>query len=359
MRQGYAESVSTDRLTAEEALRESEANFRALAESAAEAILIADEDGRHTYVNRRAEDLTGFSRDELLGRSAFDMVVPADRAIVVRETAEHLAGRPGRDPYKVTILRRDGGAVPVEIVATHMTWKGKPATLGMMRDITERRRMEREVLEVERREQQRIGRDLHDSLGQELTGLAFLAGALQKRTEDDDPACSEAAARIAAIARSAVAHARQIAHGLMPVGMAVGGLQAALERFCDTVKDMHGVECTCRCLSPDHTVENSEVATHLFYIVQEAVRNAWQHAKPHCITITAALEDGHGTITVEDDGQGVVGDISASPGLGLRIMRYRAEMIDGHLTIEPRDPAGTTVTCTFIDRPVAEPAAAP
>lgn len=222
---------------------------------------------------------------------------------------------------------------------------------GIILDVTDRHELEREVLEAERREQQRIGRDLHDSLGQELTGLAFLAEALQKQAEGGGTACAEAARHIADVARTAMNHVRQIVRGLLPVGLESGGLAVALERLCETTREIHGVSCDCRYLERKHPVQDMEVAMHLFYITQEAVRNAARYADPGLITITVALKGAHGTLVVEDDGKGMDGDAMASPGLGLRIMRYRAEMINGRMIFEPRDGGGTTVTCTFTDRP--------
>jgi PAS domain S-box-containing protein len=226
---------------------------------------------------------------------------------------------------------------------------------GIVLDVTSRRRLEEEILAISAREKERIGRDLHDSLGQDLTGLSLLASALATRLGNEASPHAEAAAHIAELAKGASAHSRRIARGLVPVAIADGGLAVALEQLAAEAERSAGVPCRCA-IRGSGLVYDNRIATHLYYIASEAVHNAVRHAGATIIKVRLSVRDGEGELCVEDDGRGLGGQ-EPGTGMGMRIMRYRAGSVGGSLTVSSDDGNGVIVRCRFPNRSKTETSA--
>lgn len=204
------------------------------------------------------------------------------------------------------------------------------------------RKLEQEIISISEREQQRIGQDLHDSLGQYLVAIGFAADAL-KRDLKNGLARVDAAGEIAGLIHNAVVRARDLARGLSPVDQDEGGLESALEQLAQSVSRLTGIECRFSVKGNLQACENSRV-THLFRIAQEAVNNAVKHASPDLIEIRLETNDDGLLLSVYDDGVGFPSEIESS-GMGLNIMKYRAKTIGATLEIHPDPKSGTVVTC--------------
>ncbi|KKK58697.1 hypothetical protein LCGC14_3041810, partial [marine sediment metagenome] len=217
---------------------------------------------------------------------------------------------------------------------------GTEATLEVGIDVTERKMLEKQVIETSEKERRTIGRDLHDTLGQNLTGLAFLIKGLAGKMAERSPEEVRASEQIVDLVNSAISQVRSLARGLDPVGLAEGGLCAGLEELAADVERVFGISCRCEC-SRSYVPDDPSVATHLYHIAQEAVTNATRHARPKNIRITLA-GDEEPALTVEDDGIGVDEQHpSGGKGMGMHIMRYRASVIGGSLTVSRRREGGT------------------
>ena len=215
-------------------------------------------------------------------------------------------------------------------------------------DVTERNRLEREVLNIVEREQARLGHDLHDGVGQTMTGIVSLIEGLES---DLTGRHREDAARIRELIREAVAEIRRMSHGLSPTGVKYRGLVDALKMLAETVSLNHRTPCDCE-IDASVKVSDSEVQAHLFRIAQEAVNNALKHGDPDNVSITLERVDGETCrLRVEDDGAGPQktkkGAHAAKPGIGLRVMEYRAKLIGADLSVSPREEGGVEVACTF------------
>jgi signal transduction histidine kinase len=213
-------------------------------------------------------------------------------------------------------------------------------------DVTERKRLEKAVLEVSTREQRRIGQDLHDGLGQHLTGIAFMGKVLEDRLAEASLAEASEAAKIVRLVNESIKMTRDLARGLLPVVAEARGLMSALDRWAGEVSDLFHVACRFECRHPV-LIHDGTLADHLFHLAQEAVNNAIKHGRPRNITIGLASVNGRGTLTVQDDGLGFETASGSHSGLGLRIMRYRAKMIGGSLEVNSNPGMGTVVTCLF------------
>lgn len=204
-------------------------------------------------------------------------------------------------------------------------------------------RLEREVLEISERERRRIGHDLHDSLGQQLTAASMSTNALVTAMNSEKSPLVGRAEDIGRQIRAAVVEARTLSRGLAPVALADEGLMAALSTLAeDTART--DIRCVLECPQPV-SVPDAEVAGHLYRIAQEAVSNALKHAAPTEIRIGLERRDGAFVLEVDDDGEGIDESKATRGGIGLRVMRYRARLIGGILEIGSPPAGGTRISC--------------
>jgi len=245
------------------------------------------------------------------------------------------------------LLLLAGRACHVEQLVRRKTADLEEAGKLLREEMDERLRLEDEILEAGSRERQRLGRDLHDSLGQKLTGAQYLSSALSKHPADaPGEGLRDSAAQINTILRDCVAQVRRIAKGLAPVELDDEGLSAALQRLCSETAATFGVECGFSC-EPQKIIIPSPAATHLYHIAQEAINNAIRHGKAGRIDVRLTLAGDDGELTVRDNGQGISRAEPRETGMGLRIMRHRATVIGGSCIARNREEGGVQVTCRF------------
>ncbi len=236
----------------------------------------------------------------------------------------------------------------LEIQVSERTLALQRAYEDLDRETRERRQVQNEMLEIAHREQQRIGRDIHDALGQQLAGTSFLLGSLEKRLRDQGLPESHLAAEVGGHLREAVTKARQIAYGLAPTGISEEGLMDGLESLAENTKALFHIECDFSC-APDCRITNGVVAMHLYRIVQEALHNAIGHGKADHIRISLSMAGKQGVLTIRDNGTGLDHCRPSDHGIGMRIMRFRAETIGGECDVTISEGGGTTITVTFED----------
>lgn len=223
------------------------------------------------------------------------------------------------------------------------------ANKQLLHEIERRRHLEKEILAISEREQRRIGQELHDSLGQQLTGIAMMSKLLEKRLKGRALTESDDAKEIATLVNQAIDQTRGLAKGLHPVDLHSSGLMSALQMLAATTENVFGVSCIFRCNNAV-LVDDPSMALHLYRIAQEAVSNAIKHGKAKNILLE--LSDGHQTcmLTIKNDGRSFPKVPPQKKGMGLQIMAYRAEMIEASLDICPGDSGGTVLTCVFPNR---------
>lgn len=234
----------------------------------------------------------------------------------------------------------------VEQTVQQRTAELSAANRQLAEEMDERLRLEQEIHNVTAREKQRIGQDLHDSLGQKLTGAVYLSRALAGALPDDHAEAREHAGKINEILKDAVTQVRRTARGLAPVDVSENGLAQALRRLAEETCDVYNIACSFRAEGPA-LVRDAQAATHLYHIAQEAVTNALRHGHARDIAIVLRTDDRGGQLFVEDNGQGLAHDYERSGGAGLRIMRHRAQSIGGTIAISERPGGGVRVACEF------------
>lgn len=218
-------------------------------------------------------------------------------------------------------------------------------TAALKNEMHERCRLEEEILRISEREQLRIGHDLHDSLCQHLTGIA-LAGQVLSEQLAKSPAQAEAVNHIVQLIEDAIELTRRLARGLHPVEMKNEGFMDSLQELTASISERFKVACRFECESPV-LVEEPDVAIHLYRIAQEAINNAIKHGKAREVVIGLETDETGTKLTVTDDGVGLPANFRAGPGMGLRIMAYRASIIGGSFAMEAADGGGTRVTCSL------------
>lgn len=215
------------------------------------------------------------------------------------------------------------------------------------RNETETRGLQRELLDITDSEQRRIGHDLHDGLGQHLTGIAFMSKLIEQRLAARKVPEAEDARKIAGLVNNAIGWTRDLARGLAPVDLdQEEGLSSALKRLAEGTSEMFGTDCRFEALG-EVRVKNPSAAIHLYRIAQEALNNAVKHGQPRRIWVRLIGVEGKVVISVEDDGRGFDPEHVRKGGMGLRIMHYRAKMVSGKLDVRRRDAGGIIVTCIY------------
>lgn len=209
---------------------------------------------------------------------------------------------------------------------------------------TERRRLEREIMEAAEREQHRIGEDLHDGLGQQLTAIEMMCASLKTDVAARQPDLAAQVEQIGGMLREAVAQTRSMARGLVPVKDEPDALWASLIELADRTQALGRVKCCFECPRPV-LVANNVVAGHLYRIAQEAINNAVKHSGASEVMVRLAEHKGAIELRIMDNGHGLAS--SRAAGMGLRVMRHRAEMIVAELTIDSKPGRGVGISCVL------------
>jgi PAS domain S-box-containing protein len=336
-------------------LKHAEAELSRLAsivESSDDAIIGKSLDGLITSWNSGAERIYGYTPAEIL-RQPCQVLLPPEHRATVLPLLQRVAGGERIETFETVRVRKDGSIFHVSITlsAVRDSAGNIIGASEIERDITERKRLEEEVLQISERERRRIGQDLHDGLGQHLTGIAFLSKSLQQRlgaksVASQPPTADESAeaGQIAELVQQAVGQTRALARGLHPVEPSSNGLMAALTELAVRTEAFFHLECAFEYERPVLLPDNV-MATHLYRIAQEAVTNAVKHARAKAIRIRLEQHADAWQLSIEDDGVGLPDPAPIETGLGLRIMHYRAKMIGGILAISCARPHGTIITC--------------
>lgn len=330
-----------------QALARSEAQFREMAENIQEVFWLIDASARRVLYASPA-----FVR--IWGKASAgpvptidewqESIHPDDRKRVEENFAR---GGEGEDPPPVEyrILRPDGAVRWIE----DRRWAirgadGRPSRVaGVIRDNTDRRRLEAEILKAAELERLRIGRDLHDSLGQALTGIGYLAEAAREELSRQSRPEAAEVGKLAGLIEQTAAHAHAMARGLLLVDLKRGGLAPALQELASRTQELFGAPCRYEGEAKGEGVDE-DVAIHLYRIAQEAATNAAKHGGGASISIGLYPEGDGLRLTIRDAGKGMP-EKGRSGGMGLDTMRYRAGIIGATFWIDSRPGEGTAVNC--------------
>ncbi len=333
----------TVRRRIEKALQD-ERDFNATVLGTSGALIIAlDPEGRILKFNQACEQASGYVAADVIGKHFWDLLLPKEQIDRVREAFTALAGSQLPSRYENHWVTKSGELRLISWANSVLKTEDGHirAIVGSGLDITDRRRLEAEVLEIAEREQRRIGTDLHDGLGQQLTAMSLMCENLRDDLADLPKFRTQAAA-LGACLREAIGHTRNLSHGLMLRNLEVAGLRDALESLAATTAAASSIPCEFLCPT-EASIEDIQVASHLYHIAQEAINNALKHAAPTKIEIRLDCQDGAAHLSIRDNGRGFA---PSSPlGIGLAAMEYRANLMGGTLNVSSHPGEGVTIDC--------------
>ncbi|NBB84925.1 MAG: PAS domain S-box protein [Bacteroidetes bacterium] len=339
-----------------------EAKARAILNTTVDAIVTIDETGAIQSFNAAAVQIFGYDESEVLQQNV-NVLMPEpyrsehdDYIDNYLETGKQRIIGIGREVHG---RRKDGSTFPMDLAVSEVELNGQRIFTGIIRDITERRTLEREVLQASDRERRRIGQDMHDGLGQMLTGLGLISQSLAKSLAQENHTHAEQMQEITDLIKEADAYARGLARGLVPVELEMGGLTGALQRLAEQAERLFGIDCSLEHTGAS-TVGDADVATHLYRIAQESLSNAVRHGKASQVDIFLQVTPRQERLRVRDNGRGFSAehltpvalheDEGMKRGMGIRIMTHRARIIGASLDIQGAEGEGTVVTCTRTHR---------
>ena len=314
-----------------------------LFDEASVGIVMTARDGTIIRANRAFLDLLDRPSEQVIARNLSDFhPEPALIETILAQLAEretvHNVSTELLTPSRTTRhVLADANALWENGRFVHSRW--------FVRDISRRKQLERELLELSERERRGFAQELHDGLGQQLGGVAYLSNVLREKLAERNAPETAEATRIFGLVRDAIEHTRRISRGLSPIQPEPDGLMIALRELGHQTSELFRVRCRFHCRKPV-LIEDSTLAGHLFRIAQEAVNNALKHGKPRSITIRLSPVRGNVMLAISDNGKGIAQLSPTRQGLGLHIMQYRAGLIRGTVKVQERRGRGTEVVCS-------------
>ncbi len=382
----------TKRKQVGEALREAGERFRFMAESMPQKIFTATPAGELDYLNRQWTEFTGLAFEAMQGWGWGHCIHPDDFAETMRRWKQAVeAGDPFEFEHR--FRGRDGGyrwhlsrayamrnaegkttmwigsntdiddmmnaqeelldaeaqladrAVQLEGIVANRTAELTAAHAQLLAEADERKRLEAEIAGAIEGERERLGQELHDGLVQELTGIAMMLFVLEQKLLKLAPKQAGEAHRLCQLLEKAHSNARDLAKSFYPVELEQHGLVAALEGIAQRTRQQFGVKCSVEGGLLAATGVKDATSVQLLRIAQEAVQNAVKHAHAGKIVIHLSNQNGSWLLTVRDDGTGLRPDVPETGGMGLRIMQYRARIIQGTLSVADAAGGGVLVSC--------------
>lgn len=330
-------------------LSKNKAFAEAILDSTADAIISINEEGEIIQSNEAAVEMFGYSREELGNRNV-KILLPLSDTYNVDYYLGKIRVKEGRkipaDKKETEGLRKDGNSFPVELSVSEVTWDGRKIYTAIIKDLTNRRKLERRILEISNEERKKIGSELHDGLGQMLTGIRLQTEyTARKLKANDDPGADEVR-EIADLLQDADEEARLIAKGMVATDIEQKGLSGAIKSLCEKIQKSSGVQCLSHLAGEIDNIQDHTIALNLFRIIQEAANNAVKHSGAKNIQIELSINP-HLTLKVEDDGEGFEPDQEDAFGSGIPIMHHRARVLGGELSIQRKNEERTVLQCSF------------
>ncbi|HVO32582.1 MAG TPA: PAS domain S-box protein [Elusimicrobiota bacterium] len=337
-------------ITAQKDAMKSLARLAAVVEASEDAIVTLSPEGNIMSWNNGAEKIFGYRTEEILGKNVA-MLYPPDRMEEFRFILERIRDGEAARHVESVRLRKDGR--PVHVVLSLAPLRDSEGRIigasTISHDVTEKKRLEQDLLHAVELEQKRIGQDLHDTLGQQLLAISFLGNILRKKlTSKSIPEASEAA-HIEELLNQTKLNLRKLTRGLYAADLEARGLGASLKDLVEQVRESSAILCE---FEGDETlrVPDRSLSENLYRLAQEAVNNAVKHSLASKIVVSLRQQNQQVALLIDDNGIGVPDSAlrGGAGGLGLRTMQFRANVIGGSLDIGRRAEGGTVVRCTVL-----------
>ena len=329
----------TERQKAEDTITEMLERLEALTKAAFDGFAIVA-DGTYLEVSEHFARNLGYEPEELTGAPVGQTVTPSSLPIIDQNIQKG-----GNSVYEIMMRRRDGTAFPVEVRATPVTYKGLTARIAAVHDISDRVALAAKLVGIREDERQSIGRDLHDGVGQTLTGVSLGLETLSQKLEREGSIDVQSLRDLTAMVQKTISETRAMARELVP-NLGFEGFRGALEVLAAEISEYSKVQIEI-CCPQEIAFGDDEMVLHLYRLVQEAINNAIRHGSAENIEVRCRHEAGTIHVEVLDDGIGIPAQAKRGQGLGLSNMRQRAQMMAGTLHVTTRREGGTCVRCSY------------
>jgi PAS domain S-box-containing protein len=347
----------TKRKLAEKVLQESEAKYKTLTESSLTGIFI-HQNGRFVFVNDKFAKMHGYKPEELLGKTHLLLVHPDERKTLREFALKRLKGKPVPQQYEVHRITKDGSTMWCEMMATVIEYRGKPAIMGNVIDITERKLAEVAIKKSEEQlrnlttylqkvgeiERMSIAREIHDELGQGLTVLKLDLSWLRKRLPGDEIPLLEKTDAMSRLIDRTIHTVKKISTNLRPGLLDDLGLAAAIEWQGEDFQKRTGIRCSIK-IDPVDINYDRDRNTAIFRIFQETLTNVARHAHATEVNVSLRQRDGQIELNVRDNGRGITDEeLANSKSYGLIGIRERVKIFGGKNIMKGIPGKGTAVT---------------
>jgi PAS domain S-box-containing protein len=328
------------------ALRDSEARLRTQAvilETMREGVVLVTLDGRIEFTNSAFERMFERKAAELAGMSVLELfnLRQAGSSGAALEGLLEQRSRGGR--RDMLFRRHDGSQFAGEVLSAAIELGDEKRMLVVVQDVSERKQLESEVIEISNRERRRLGADLHDGLGQELTGISLMLRSFSKRAGLTSHEVTPEIEEIITLVNHAIQSARKMALGISPVTLERGGLLPALQTLIGWSRNNYNIDVRLHLSIRSPLFIGESAAAHLYLIVQEAITNAVRHGRAQSIAVTVRSSPTLVSLTITDDGVGISEESARGNGMGLKLMEYRSAVIGGVLRVRRVRSGGTRV----------------
>ena len=330
------------RRRAEQALR----TQAIILETMREGVVLLDLDGCIEFTNPAFDRMFGREPGELAGTSMKHLPDIAQKrqspTLAIEGLFDHDGRRGRRD---MLFRRRDGTQFAGEVLSADIELSAGKRILVVVQDVSERKRLESQITEIASHERRRLSADLHDGLGQELTGISLMLRSLATATNPQAVRVVPKINEIIGLVNHAIQSVRNMALGISPATLEREGLLSALERLTAWSRESYGIDVRLRLMIRASLLIDESTATHLYLIAQEAINNAVKHGGARSVIVKLRTIKHLAYLSITDDGVGVPEDSAHGSGMGLKIMEYRAAMIGGVMQIRRVPNGGTSLRC--------------
>ncbi len=321
-----------------------QSRLASIVESSQDAIIGIDVNGVIRSWNKGAIEILGYAVDEVLGQN-ISMLTPPNYPNELPDKIEALKNGEVVSHYESVRKKKNGDLIEMSILPSPiMNSRGRITGISFIaRDITEKKNLEKEVIEIEEKERERIGQDLHDSLGQQLTGILLnvktLENNIKNKISPDDLAHLLETERMI---KDSINQTRTMARTLIPVKLQTEGLAHALEDLAGFARSVYKHEVITEI---DENIKELNIITEtqLYHIAQEAINNSLKHSNSRTIELGLNVVQSELVLSIKDDGEGLRS--GKKDGIGINIMKYRANLINGTIFLHSEKGEGTLVLC--------------
>ncbi len=336
---------------AEDALRLSEERFRVALKHTPIMVFNQDRDFHYTWVHN--ESIMGLP-SEMTGKTDSDLFPPDETEWLTQVKVRVLVTGAGVRQEFAHLIGGKKRFYDLTVESVKDSFGNVAGITGAAMDISERKRLEEEILHISELEQRRIGQDLHDGICQSLTAIElkteFLTQALPKKAKESIAQAEEISRQV----REVIGQTRSLARGLSPFILESEGLASALRELAANSSRLFGAQCHFK-TDGQAVISNAATATHLYRIAHEAVTNAVKHGKAAAIELSLSCLNDKIVLSVSDNGVGMSAPAAPASGMGMRTMQYRAGIIGAVLLVQTKAGSGTRIVCFLPNK--AEPKA--